>query len=257
MSALIREHYGCGNPSLFGANLFVAGLECEIEGVSNPGAIFPNFKPIPDHSLRNNGVEFITVQPTSRANLMTEFKHLHKELKFYPEIDPFSVRTSTHVHVNCLDLTLVEARTLILLYALFEECFFLMVKPVRRDNIHCVPLTETTMPSLYKKPLPVLEANWHKYTALNLKRLRDLGTMEFRHMHGTNDPKELDTWLSTLENLWNLSKRVEISAETLNKENIRLWYNTIFAPSDVVLSYRLSLFDLIRNSLIDVKFSIA
>lgn len=132
----------------------------------------------------------------------------------------------------------------------------MMAKPVRRNNIHCVPLTETAMPALYKKPLPMLVKAWHKYTALNLKRLVDLGTMEFRHLHGTGDVQEFNTWLSVLENLWKLCQRTTISEATLNKQNILEWFETIFSGAPTILAYRTTLFDIIRNSLIDVKFSV-
>ena len=145
---------------------------------------------------------------------------------------------------------------MVLLYALFEEFFFLLVKPYRRDNIHCVPLTETSMPRLYKHDIVGMLKYWHKYTALNLKRLSDLGTMEFRHMHGTNNVQELDTWLKILENLWKLCQNVEIKSHTLSKDQIAVWFDQLFRPSDRVMAMRHNLFDMIRNSLIDVKFSL-
>jgi len=249
----VHEHFGCGGPHSQ-INTFLAGLECEIEGVTNP-VNHGIFHPVPDGSLRNNGIEFLSI-PSSRAALMEGFTELHSKLVFQKDVDPFSVRTSTHVHVNCSTLGLDQARIMVLLYALFEECFFMMVKPNRRDNIHCVPLTETPLPREYKKPLPNLVERWSKYTALNLKRLKDLGTMEFRHMHGTKDAVELNEWLHCLENLWNLCQRTEISAATLTKENIKAWHEAIFWPSSQVMSMRHSLFDIIRNNIIDVKFSV-
>ena len=250
----IANHYGCGHPEFLNYRGFLAGVECEVEAVSNPQSM-GRFTVTNDGSLRNEGYEFIST-PASRENLVEAFKSLHQHLKFMEGSDPFSVRTSTHVHVNCLNLDLQQVRILVLLYALFEEFFFMMVKPERRDNIHCVPLTETHMPGLYKHPLPTYVKNWHKYTALNLKRLSDLGTVEFRHLHGTNNISEFNCWLSVLENLWTLAQQTQINKDTLSKENITGWFNTIFQPSPRILSMRTSLFDIIRNSLIDVKFSV-
>jgi hypothetical protein len=250
----IFEKYGNGQPHLQQATDFVAGVECEIEAVANPIAM-GIFNPIPDGSLRNNGIEFVSV-PTTKLDLVQGFRHLHKNLVFQAKIDPFSSRTSTHVHVNCLSLTEEQARTMVLLYALFEECFFIMVKPERRDNIHCVPLTETHMPSVYKFPITKMVQNWHKYTALNLKRMADLGTMEFRHLHGTNNAEEFEQWLECLENLWKLAQRTEISAKTLTRPTISEWFETIFRNSPKVATMRHSLFEIVRNSLIDVKFAI-
>jgi hypothetical protein len=250
----IAELFGTGDPAYRNATDFIAGVECEIEAVKNPGPV-GIFNAVPDGSLRNKGIEFISI-PSTKNDLVSAFKHLHGSLQFYPGQEPFSVRTSTHVHVNCLSLDVPQARIMVLLYALFEECFFLMVKPDRRDNIHCVPLTETYMPSLYKRPVDYMIKNWHKYTALNLKRMVDLGTMEFRHLHGTSDAAEFEEWLGCLEALWKLCQRVEINVDTLTKENIVFWFECIFSKSPRVMAMRHSLFDIIRNSLIDVKFSV-
>ena len=241
-------------PMLTTTDRFVAGLECEVECVAKSPKV-AGFTGIPDHSLRNNGVEFLS-PPKERRELVEAFRLLHETLLFTGDGDPFSHRTSTHVHINCLSLSVEQARHLILLYALFEECFFLQVKPERRENIHCVPLTETALPAIYKRDLLGLYKNWSKYTALNLKRLGDLGTMEFRHHHGTNNKEEIDIWLNILENLWTLAHETQVSAKTLTKENVLKWFDTIFAPSPRVMAYRNVLFDIIRNSYLDVKFSL-
>ena len=240
---------------------FVAGIECEIEAISKPVSV-DGFSITQDGSLRNPrapkgyGHEYISF-PLPREALVTVFTKLHQKLEFYPDEDPFSSRTSTHVHVNCQNLELDQTRTLVLLYALFEEMFFLMVDKSRRGNIHCVPLNETTMPNLYKKSINVMIVNWHKYTALNLKPLAKLGTVEFRHLHGTNDPELLNQWLSVLENLWRLSQEVKVNSLNLQKETvIRSWFEYIFAPAPGILKHGPSLFDVIRNSLVDVKFSV-
>lgn len=236
-------------------DVFVAGIEHELEAV-RVAKNFRVFTVKEDGSLRNHGYEFVSA-PLPRKELVQELTELHKWLTYYEKEDPFSQRTSTHVHVNCLMLEEAEARNMVMLYALFEELFFSMVKPERRNNIHCVPLTETTLPGHYKKDIQTLIAKWSKYTALNLKRMPDLGTMEFRHYHGTNDVAALDQWLQVLENLYHLSQKVTIDAASLaSKETILSWFDYIFAPAPRIMMLRPSLFNLIYNSLIDVKFSV-
>lgn len=244
---------------------FVAGVECEIEAVRDWDIVHCNkyFQITTDGSLRNRhqpnglGHEFISI-PLKRDELVNAFTKLQAGLKFHKDEDPFSSRTSTHVHINCLNLELEQIKTIVLLYALFEEFFFSLVKPDRRDNIHCVPLTETSMAIHYSRPLPYMIQYWHKYTAINLKRLQDLGTLEFRHLHGTGDEKEFDVWLKVLENLWTLGQVVTINKLTL-KDNgtIMRWFETIFAPSHNILMLKPSMFDIARNSLIDVKFAVS
>jgi hypothetical protein len=251
----INQVWGSGG-SYREAKDFICGIECEVESSKNGGKHFGNFKCIQDGSLRNNGFEYVTLTPTTRDVIVSGFKDLHEWLKFGP--DPFSERTSTHVHINVASLDEAQVKNMLMLYALFEELFFAMVKPARRHNIHCVPLTETHLPMHYHLSLRGLVERWHKYTGVNLGRIHDLGTVEFRHLHGTGDKKELDIWLHVLENLWKLCQRVDVNATTLsNKEMITEWFEAIFFPADKVMMLRPSLFDIIRNSLIDVKFSVA
>jgi hypothetical protein len=236
-------------------DIFIAGLECEIESIRNP-APYGIFQVTTDNSLRNQGYEFVSV-PAPRDVLEDGFKELHASLKFYTEFEPFSPRTSTHVHVNCLELTDEEVRTMVLLYALFEEFFFMMVKPNRKDNIHCVPLTFTPLPMHYKKPLNVFIKVWSKYTALNLKRLVDLGTVEFRHLHGTKDVNELSAWLKVLENLWKLCQTAKITERELSdKASIEEWFAVLFSDVPYVWAMRPNLFEIVQNNLIDVKLSV-
>lgn len=250
----IGSIFNCGG-DFAKAKTFICGLECEIESIKGPAKKkISNFLSVPDGSLRNNGIEYTTAVPTSREEVVLDFQALHKALDLGNE--PFSERTSTHVHVNVSNLTEKDARQMVLLYALFEEFFFAMVQPERRDNIHCVPLTETYLPSRYAYGMQAMMAHWHKYTALNLKRMQDLGTMEFRHMHGTNNAEELNQWLHVLENLWKLAQRIDINETTLSKkEEIVSWFEMLFFPAPKVMMLLPSLFNIIRNSLIDVKMS--
>jgi hypothetical protein len=249
----VAENFGSGGIYAT-AQGFLAGLECEIESVKGGPNDLGNFKVVPDGSLRNHGAEYVTAFPQARKRLIDDFTTLHKSLKLGEE--PFSERTSTHVHINVSSMQVEHARQMVLLYALFEEFFFCMVKPNRRDNIHCVPLTETPLPGHYHKQFTNMVPSWSKYTALNLGRVRDLGTMEFRHMHGTNDVELMNIWLNVLENLWTVAQRVTIDEKTLSdRKNIMEWFEAIFFPADKVMMLKPSLFDIIRNSLIDVKLS--
>lgn len=252
----VIEKFGCAETETYlegagEAEVFIAGIECEIESVKEVN-FMTGFHKTQDGSLRNNGLEFIS-KPMNKDVLLTHFEQLHAGLKLGE--DPFSVRTSTHVHVNVASLDVNAAKQMLLFYALFEEFFFMMVKPERRENIHCVPLTETYMPSMYGKPLETLVKNWHKYTALNLKRISDLGTMEFRHLHGTNNVKELHQWLSTLENLWVMSQREDLTNMSLTLVNITRWFQYLFKDAPKILELRPSLMNIMANNLIDVKLS--
>lgn len=211
------------------AKELIVGIECEIESIKSwrVGGWKAFFNITEDGSLRNDGREFIS-QPMPITALLEGFKILHKDLIYHPQFDPFSERTSIHVHVNCQNLTTDQVRNIILMYALFEEFFFAQTLPSRRDNIHCVPLTETFLPAQYSADLVRLFERWQKYTALNIKPLNEHGTIEFRHMHGHDDPVLLESWLRCIEKLFQLGANEPLDVKALSRDNIARMFGIIF-----------------------------
>lgn len=205
----IRKHFELlPHPNIPEGNKeFLCGIECEIESVkANAGATLSGIFMIEaDHSLRNNGLEYKSY-PNSKKKTIDSFTQLHKTITVGPE--PFSERTSIHVHVNMSELEMSQVKQFVLAYALLEPLFFAFAGEKRQNNIFCVPLFYTYLPSLYKKDINQLHEAWHKYTAFNIKPLGysnsgpALGTIEFRHLYGTSDVKILDTWLSILEEFY-------------------------------------------------------
>lgn len=209
------------NDGLQDADEFVCGTEYEIEdvlylklpgmGKTSYGSLslpsehpnwIGNFGLVHDGSLRNHGIEIVT-KPMNYDAALAAFKTLHEGLTLGP--DPYTVRTSTHVHVNVASLSIEQVKHMVLTYALLEPVFFAQVKEYRKHNIHCVPLNYTILPTLYNKSLVDLVKNWSKYSALNLLPIRTQGTVEFRHLHGTGDFEEYKNWLTLLANLWSFA----------------------------------------------------
>lgn len=237
-------------------NAFLAGIECEVESVRGLEGNVDSFIATNDGSLRNHGIEYISL-PMTRDNLIPEFKKLHASMQHYNRDEAFSPRTSTHVHINCRTLTTEQLKNLMLFYALFEEVFFSMVDADRRHNIHCVPLTETYLPINYRKDIIAVVKNWHKYTAFNMLPIIKQGTVEFRHLQGTRDAGLLDEWLTCLQNLWEICQAETITAQNIvDERQIRQWFRDIFAHSPRVMALEPAVPHMIRNSLLDVKFAL-
>lgn len=257
MTTTINDYYGLGKPNnLLNPEEFIIGIECEIESVRHWNIEGTPIQVKEDGSLRNSGYEFIT-KPQTKDFTLVAFWALHSGLKFYDRDLAFSERTSTHVHVNCSALSVEQTRVLVLLYALYEEYFFQLVKPERRDNIHCVPLSETYLSSKYAKPIYDMLPKWSKYTALNILPLKTLGTVEFRHLHGTGDENELSSWLTCLENLYKISRSAYISRETLgNKEWIYEYFQLIFGHTNRRHESLSNVQAVVSNSLIDLKLAV-
>lgn len=234
---------------------FTAGVELEIEDVrgfrKDPP---PLFTIETDGSLRNNGKEFIS-HPANVETLVKGFKDLHAVLNHSAKPQPFSDRTSIHVHVNCLDLEIGQARSIILWYALFEPVFFALVEQSRRNNIHCVGLDQTVLSRVYRRTLPHFTQAWSKYTALNVKPLTELGTIEFRHMEGHADATRFEDWLKILKALWTHGQKVPFSKDEIATDDAILRnFDAIFAGS-LAMKYRPYVKNMTANTLMDVKLS--
>ena len=220
----VIEYYSLDTPypELAEAEEFYCGTEYEIEDIKTIKLPGSNDTHIPgnlslsdvtpwwvgklglmhDGSLRNNGVEFIT-KPVTYEEALSLFKTLHGGLKLGP--NPFTVRTSIHVHVNMSNMSMDQTKHFLLLYALLEPVFLEFAGPVRKHNIHCVPLNFTFLPAIYNKGLPEIVKAWTKYSAFNLMPLRTQGTIEFRHLYGTGDIAVYQQWLNMIKQLWNFA----------------------------------------------------
>ncbi len=178
----------------------IYGVELEIERIPALGDMsLTGFTATEDGSLRNNGKEFIS-KPMTFSNLMWCLNNFFTKNKFTEA--NYSERCSIHVHTNCLNLTLEQIQSLCMVYQVYEDLLFAWVSPERAENIFCVPWSQTTLSykMFDKDPANWITKGkrWRKYTALNLLPLFTQGTVEFRHMPGTNDVKRIETWLQLI-----------------------------------------------------------
>jgi hypothetical protein len=246
----IRKTWGIGGGIY--ADHFIAGVELEIESIADYVTL-PMWKVETDGSLRNEGREFIS-PPLNRTSLVEDFKEIHATLEHFNEFPKFSERTSIHAHINCLDLTQQQTKSIVLWYALFEPVFFLLVDPARRNNIHCVGLDQTMLSDHYKKSFPLLVSKWSKYTALNLKPLETQGTIEFRHMEGHDDAIRFGNWLQVLESLWEYGKNNILTKHSLSDEAVLKAFDAIFATHPIH-SIRGNVKELVSDNLVDIKLA--
>lgn len=257
----IREHYElpANGYTAPGDKQFFAGIEYEIESIKDYGDIGAEgiFTRENDHSLRNNGFEFKTI-PMPFEKHLEAFKRLHKRLTLGK--DPFSERTSIHVHVNVREFEINQVRQLVLSYALVEPLFFSFVGDLRKNSIFCVPLNYTYLPSLYKLSTPQLVEKWHKYTAFNILPITSFGTVEFRHMYGTDDFEKFKEWLSALKELYsfindNPTFNLINSLEEMKGEGLST-LALAMVPTFAVKHSRKTLETMLEDSLLDVKLSV-
>lgn len=190
-------------PSVYFNPPFMCGIEIEVENCRD--AINDNgyWGVKADGSLRNNGIEFVS-RPLIGAAIDEAVNHFwDKELR---DNWSFSQRTSIHVHVNAMDMTFEQLSSLLFLYCAVEEMLFDFAGQDRVGSIFCIPLTQTVYPTtlihhIMKYNASVL-STWEKYSALNLSRLKQIGTVEFRQFPGTRDKAKFIYWLRIIQALF-------------------------------------------------------
>ncbi len=215
------------------------GIEAEVENVHRTLSL-PDFWSIKtDGSLREGGMEFTTVPLPPKQSMQAVLLLWIVLFKLIKEGGPeFSWRTSNHVHLNVQELVEEEFKKLLLLVSATEPLLFSWVGRDRLDSNFCVPLTQSTSFNNInnylrgKISLMDLATSWPKYTAVNLCRMFTfpyspindpvpnqhpaLGTMEFRHLGGTPNVKDLFAWQSLIVMLFRAS--VQMSLGDLEKQ---------------------------------------
>lgn len=195
------------------------GMELEVEALGMPPAINEKkWRCKPDGSLRIQGVEFYSSEPVSIDGLYERIKYLTDKL-LDPQVQVIkdSPRTSFHVHHNVMNLTLTQAWTVICAWYLLEN---LLVRwcdggsRTREGNCFCLRLCDADLVSqriiqdLQKEtPFKDLCDDRIRYTALNLKAIKQFGSLEVRSMRGEIDPNLLYTWAVEVSGLINKAAR--------------------------------------------------
>lgn len=235
----------------------MVGIEIEVENITN--SLFPlaYWDVKADGSLRNNGVELVSV-PLQIKQVQLALEHVYNILTANNKPD-FSNRTSIHIHVNCRDLTQNQIYNFILLYALFEKHFYSLAGNKRLNSIFCVPLFRTNQLNVIDNVVYGLSPNWHKYCGINLLPLyqnngtQGYGTIEFRHLYGTSNQREILEWINDIMCLRKYA--CEVSKDDLLK-NIKEMnttssyislYSQVFAKGRKVLSNKKDFEECVSN----------
>lgn len=200
----------------------LVGIEVEVEGVKS-GIPLPDFwRGKEDGSLRGASAEFFSIPLTPRQAFYAT-SLLYSAMKKLSNRGPdFSWRTSIQDHLNLLDLKEENLKVLLILSIIMERFMFEFVGGKRNQSVFCVPLTESLSINHLaayiqgRMTLPVLVAEWQKYSSVNLKRLFPLdgvpgiGTIEFRHLGGTKNLPLVLGWHSLLLQLFRASTKVSL-----------------------------------------------
>lgn len=193
------------------------GLEVEIENITNIRIPEYYWNISDDHSLRNNGKEFISI-PLRTKQIPYAINYLQNYLNLYNPEYVFSNRCSLHTHLNVRDFTQERICIFLILYCLFEYHFFSIAGTKREHNIFCIPLWKTNQ--LYNYNILMNNLNifmdWNKYSAINCGSILGspdnvkLGTIEFRHLYGTLNTTIIYHWINSILSLREISLKMTL-----------------------------------------------
>jgi hypothetical protein len=184
-------------------NTTLVGIEVEVENVRKKIPNSGYWNVTRDGSLRNNGIEFISI-PIKGTDIVTAIDDLQGLIKKYIPNPDFSDRTSVHVHIDVREMTDQQLWTFLELYTVVERLIFDYCGDDRAENIYCVPFYKGDYivglisnvigsPSRIASKFSGVDG---KYQALNVKPVVTQGSLEFRHHHGTANKEDLLRWIN-------------------------------------------------------------
>ena len=223
--SLVKELHGFGDDISDNAFGFEIELENvrghtnnELQGLIQSGVV----RIVEDGSLRNNGKEFVT-RPFDLPKESSMLASVQSEiLRSFPEVSA-SLRCGVHVHMNVRELTLNQLGRFLTLYCLVEK-IILNHTGERGTNHFCVPVMDSENSQMYLKAWKSSSDTVHslclrgqKYSALNVKPVVELGTVEARMLAGEywNTSKVSDL-AKVLQNLKDMARQDHKAPEFKN-----------------------------------------
>lgn len=204
------------------------GVEVEVENCS------PRFREIihsgiwitaEEGMLRNNGREFVFAQPLFGKDMVDAIQFLDNKIEEHRqnrESYIFSHRTSVHVHIDVRDMEPGQLFSMLMYYIVFERPMFNWLYRQsgvdRSESPFCVPyfnspddyiglfnnlfrLQQYDDPDMQMELFHNFARQGQRYSAVNFSSTNNLGTLEFRQMHGTSDSTEILTWVKMIQTL--------------------------------------------------------
>ena len=163
-----------------------------------------------DHSLRNNGREFIFMEPLYGADAVSAVEFIVEKAESLKW--KISERTGLHVHLDVRNLELNNFRAFCVAYSLMEPLIYNWVGDKRHENMFCLPWYAADYDlENFSNILPRADKDAasarnviqgiRKYSGLNLAALVTFGTVEFRHLKTTFDKQRILDWLNIILSL--------------------------------------------------------
>lgn len=169
---------------------------------------------VPDGSLRSHGkvgdtaCEFRYTKPLNSFTSALAVKQLCQVLNGTANEIYDSGRTSTHVHVNVMNIDKLKIMNLITLSVIFDELLVAQHHPFRRGNLFALRFVDAEWP--IRNIIHSLKSGTnfrhfananYRYASINLTSIARFGTIEYRAMDGELNAQRINQWVFALHNL--------------------------------------------------------
>lgn len=188
------------------------GLEIEVEGVRLPkNELFPDkfWEFHADGSLRGESGEYVLKEPIGINLLPEALDLLGKKFEDCKSVINESHRTSVHVHINCLKYNQQQIYQIITAFMILENILVQWCGKDRVGNLFCLRSSDAEyLVFLLRNTIQggrflfAGDINDNvRYSAMNLLALYKYGSLEFRSLRGTTDPKIINDWTQALNRM--------------------------------------------------------
>lgn len=181
------------------------GLEIECEGDRLPQYNSPVWRSELDSSLKKAGsFEYVLNQPILREEVPFALKELEDAIKKNKGSIDESVRAGVHVHLNVQTLTLIQVFNLVTTYMILENLLVKFCGENREGNLFCLRtsdarfLSHAVISAIKSRHISSLYTDNIRYASVNLKALREYGSLEFRAMRSTPNFAAISLWIDFL-----------------------------------------------------------
>lgn len=202
------------------------GIEIEVEDILESDKLIDEWIFHKDGSLRGNAREYVTpfgIRVGHAAKKLHLFEHevLRLRKRYGQGAFSFGERTSVHVHLDVRPFTDEQIRALAILYTLFEDPLFYYAGPSRKSNVFTIPLRCSNL-MVRMTDIWNIGVLGEKYCAINFKAMQTFGTVEFRHMEGTENFEKIFSWIMMLSLLVRFAQRVPLEDIQRQVEDIKV-----------------------------------
>lgn len=198
------------------------GIEIETEGHNLWKGDDDFWRTEADGSLRGeDSAEYVLKYPLSHDKVKMALLRLHTHLKRSKSTVDLSRRTSTHIHINCTELTFTELTNYLTLLLVFEELLVDWCSPTRKGNLFCLQSKDAmgmlhALRKFVETKITRSLGDNIRYSAINLASLRKYGSVEVRSLEGTVDIDRILEWSGVLLHLREEAKKFQNPIEVIS-----------------------------------------